>query len=107
MEKQIRVLFEMGTTPLIMGKRDTFESIVGSTSSQMIMAGVEKHTVLRFEVINTADLEGGVPKFYLDQRTDVDMAQTPESFYRYLFPTTKTGRNEVPKNYKVQRLKYS
>jgi len=42
MEEAIKVLFEMGTTPLIRGERDTFEGIVGSTTTQMVMSGVDK-----------------------------------------------------------------
>ena len=99
MEEQIRVLFEMGTTPLIMGKRDTFESIVGSTSSQMIMAGVDKDIKRKYEVIEYIG-PAGIPFFYLDNRTKVQKAQTNESFYKYLYPTTKEGKEDVSRRLK-------
>jgi len=51
MEEAIKVLFEMGTTPLIRGERDTFEGIVGSTTTQMVMSGVDKKRELEEKII--------------------------------------------------------
>jgi hypothetical protein len=96
MEEPIKVLFEMGTTPLIRGERDTFEHIVGSTTTQMIMAGVDSKIKKKYEVIELTD-PAGISRFYIDNRSDVEKVQTNVTFYKYLHPDTKKDQKDVPK----------